>query len=72
MEKDWSLVQKINHHEVMLQCAKFSRFIIIICGTIMQGDCLLYNLGQSMRTATIIGNEIFTTRSLTCPIYSKI
>ncbi|XP_018311170.1 odorant receptor 22c-like [Mycetomoellerius zeteki] len=73
MEKDWSLVQKINDHKVMLQHAKFGRFVTIICGIMMQGGCLLFSLLQSMKTVTmIIGNETFTTHPLTCPIYSKI
>ena len=73
METDWNLVQRIGERKVMLQHAKFGRFITIICGIMMQGSCLLLGLGQSMRTATItIGNETFTTRSMTCPIYSKI
>ncbi|XP_018311180.1 odorant receptor 22c-like [Mycetomoellerius zeteki] len=73
MEKDWSLVQRIDEREVMLQHAKFGRFVTIICGIMMQGGCLLFGLGQSMRTATItIGNETFTTHLTTCPIYSKI
>ncbi|XP_012063230.1 PREDICTED: uncharacterized protein LOC105626542 [Atta cephalotes] len=73
METDWNLVQRIGERKVMLQHAKFGRFVTIICGIMMQGSCLLFGLGQSMRTATItIGNETFTTRSMTCPIYSKI
>ncbi|XP_018344069.1 PREDICTED: odorant receptor 22c-like [Trachymyrmex septentrionalis] len=73
MEIDWNLVQKIGEREVMLQHAKFGRFVTIICGIMMQGSCLLFGLGQSMRTATItIGNETFTTHPTTCPIYSKI
>jgi len=73
METDWNLVQRIGERKVMLQHAKFGRFVTIICGIMMQGSCLLFGLGQSMRTATItIGNDTFTTRSMTCPIYSKI
>ncbi|XP_018364255.1 PREDICTED: odorant receptor 4-like [Trachymyrmex cornetzi] len=73
MEKDWSLVQKTDDREVMLQHAKFGRFVTIICGIMMQGACLLYGLLQSIKTVTIvIGNETFTTHPLTCPIYSKI
>ena len=73
METDWNLVQRIGEREVMLQHAKFGRCVTIICGIMMQGGCLLFGLGQSMRTATItIGNETFTTHPTTCPIYSKI
>ncbi|XP_018046436.1 PREDICTED: odorant receptor 82a-like [Atta colombica] len=73
MEIDWNLVQRIDEHEVMLQYAKFGRFITIICGIMLQGGCLLFALRQSMKTATItIGNETFITHLTTCPIYSKI
>jgi len=73
MEIDWNLVQRIDEREVMLQYAKFGRFITIICGIMLQGGCLLFALRQSMKTATItIGNETFITHLTTCPIYSKI
>ncbi|KAG5319437.1 OR13A protein, partial [Pseudoatta argentina] len=73
MEVDWNLVQRIDEREVMLQHAKFGRFITIICGIMLQGGCLLFALRQSMKTATsIIGNETFITHLTTCPIYSKI
>ncbi|XP_018364257.1 PREDICTED: odorant receptor 82a-like [Trachymyrmex cornetzi] len=73
MEIDWNLVQRIDEREVMLQHAKFGRFITIICGIMLQGGCLLFALRQSMKTATItIGNETFITHLTTCPIYSKI
>ncbi|XP_018406396.1 PREDICTED: odorant receptor 4-like [Cyphomyrmex costatus] len=73
MEVDWNLVQKIDEREVMLQYAKFSRFVTIICGIMMQSGCLFVSFGQSMKTTTIIiGNETFTTHPMTCPFYSKI
>jgi len=73
METDWNLVQRISEREVMLQHAKFGRFVTIICGIMMQGSSLLFGLGQSMRTATIIiGNETLITHPTTCPIYSKL
>ncbi|XP_011058419.1 PREDICTED: uncharacterized protein LOC105148410 [Acromyrmex echinatior] len=73
METDWNLMQSVGEREVMLQHAKFGRFVTIICGIMMQGSSLLFGLGQSMRTTTIIiGNETFTTHATTCPIYSKI
>ncbi|XP_011058416.1 PREDICTED: odorant receptor 82a-like [Acromyrmex echinatior] len=73
MEIDWNLVQRIDEREVMLQHAKFGRFITIICGIMLQGGCLLFALRQSMKTAIItIGNETFITHLTTCPIYSKI
>ncbi|XP_018364329.1 PREDICTED: odorant receptor 22c-like [Trachymyrmex cornetzi] len=73
MEIDWSLMQRIDEQEMMLQHAKFGRFITIICGIMMQSGCLFFGFGQSLKTATItIGNETFTTHRMTCPIYNKI
>ncbi|XP_018364321.1 PREDICTED: odorant receptor 22c-like [Trachymyrmex cornetzi] len=73
METDWSLMQKIDERKVMLQHAKYGRFITIICGIMLQGGCLLFSFVQSIRTVTItIGNETFTTHTISCPIYSKI
>ncbi|XP_018046463.1 PREDICTED: uncharacterized protein LOC108685956 [Atta colombica] len=73
METDWNLMQRIDEREVMLQHAKFGRFITIICGIMMQSGCLFVGFGQSMKTATIIiGNETFTTHLMTCPIYNKV
>ncbi|KYN06880.1 Putative odorant receptor 13a [Cyphomyrmex costatus] len=73
METDWNLIQRIDEREVMLQHAKFGRFITIICGIMLQGGCLLFSFVQSIRTVTItIGNETVTTHTISCPIYSKI
>ena len=73
METDWHLMQRIDEREVMLQHAKFGRFITIICGIMMQSGCLFVGFGQSIKTATIIiGNETFTTHLMTCPIYNKV
>ncbi|EGI63176.1 hypothetical protein G5I_08484 [Acromyrmex echinatior] len=73
METDWNLMQRIDEREVMLQHAKYGRFITIICGIMLQGGCLLFSFVQSIRTVTItIGNETFTTHTISCPIYSKI
>jgi len=73
METDWCLMQRIDEREVMLQHAKYGRFITIICGIMLQGGCLLFSFVQSIRTVIIIiGNETFTTHTISCPIYSKI
>ncbi|XP_012062990.1 PREDICTED: odorant receptor 4-like [Atta cephalotes] len=74
METDWCLVQRFDR-EIMLQQAKFGRFVTIICGIMMQGGCLLFGIGHLMKTATIsIGNETFTKHVFpkTCPVYNKI
>ncbi|XP_025075346.1 uncharacterized protein LOC105432038 [Pogonomyrmex barbatus] len=73
MEADWRNIQKIDDREVMLNYAKFGRFITVICGVIMQGGTFLFSLARAMKTATIIvNNQTFTTHPMTCPIYSKI
>ncbi|XP_018406398.1 PREDICTED: odorant receptor 22c-like [Cyphomyrmex costatus] len=73
IEEDWCLIQELNDRKIMLQHAKFGRFVAIICGIMMQSGCILYSLGQLMQTITItIGNETFTSRPTACPTYSKI
>lgn len=73
MEADWSLIQKTDNCEVMLQHAKLGRFITIICGVIMQGGVFLFSLARAMKTVPItVDNQTFMTHPMTCPIYSKI
>ncbi|XP_011058414.1 PREDICTED: uncharacterized protein LOC105148406 [Acromyrmex echinatior] len=73
METDWRLIQRLDNREVMLQQAKFGRFVAIICGIIMYGGTILFSIAKAMKTITInVGNETFTTHPMTCPIYSKI
>ncbi|XP_011684721.1 PREDICTED: uncharacterized protein LOC105448055 [Wasmannia auropunctata] len=73
MEVDWNRIQKIDNRKVMLQYAKFGRFITMICGMIMQGGTFIFSLTKALKTTTIvIGNETYTTYPMTCPIYSKI
>lgn len=73
MEADWSHVQRIDDREIMLQHAKFGRFVAMICGVIMQGSTFMFSLARAMKTTTIIvDNGTFTTHPMTCPIYSKI
>ncbi|XP_018046458.1 PREDICTED: odorant receptor 22c-like [Atta colombica] len=73
METDWCLIQKFDDREIMLQQAKFGRFIAIICGIIMHGGTILFSLARAMKTVTIVvDNETFTTHPMTCPIYNKI
>ncbi|KAL6426546.1 hypothetical protein ACFW04_009160 [Cataglyphis niger] len=73
METDWKLIQRIEDRDVMLQHAKFGRFIAGICGVIMQGGTFLFSIAKAMKTTTIVvDNETFTMHPMTCPIYSKI
>ncbi|KYQ48172.1 Odorant receptor Or2 [Trachymyrmex zeteki] len=73
METDWCLIQRLDNRELMLQQAKFGRFVAIICGIIMYGGTILFSIAKAMKTITIdVGNETFTTHPMTCPVYSKI
>lgn len=73
METDWNLIQRLDDREVMLQHAKYGRFIAMICGVIMQGGTFFFSLEKAMKTVTIIvDNQTFTMHPMTCPIYSKI
>ncbi|XP_014487622.1 PREDICTED: odorant receptor 4-like [Dinoponera quadriceps] len=73
MSADWGMMQKADDREVMMQHAKFGRFIAVICGVIMQGGSFLYGVAKAMKTVTIvIGNETVTMHPMTCPAYSKI
>ncbi|RLU15793.1 ObirOr5-L25 [Ooceraea biroi] len=73
METDWKTMRKTEDREVMLQYAKFGRFLAIVCGLIMHGGTLLFSIVKSIKTITVtIGNETFLTHPMTCPSYSKI
>ncbi|XP_018343950.1 PREDICTED: odorant receptor 22c-like [Trachymyrmex septentrionalis] len=73
METDWRLIQRLDNRKVMLQQAKFGRFVAIICGIIMYGGTILFSIAKAMKTITInVGNKTFTTHPMTCPTYSKI
>ncbi|XP_018311168.1 uncharacterized protein [Mycetomoellerius zeteki] len=71
MKTDWSLMQRIDERDVILQHVKYGRYITIICKIMLQSDCVLFIFVQSIRTVTItIGNE--TTYTISYPIYNKI
>ncbi|XP_029660097.1 odorant receptor 4-like isoform X2 [Formica exsecta] len=73
METDWKLIRRIEDRDMMLQHAKFGRFIAGICGVIMQGGTFLFSIAKAIKTTTItVNNETFTMHPMTCPIYSKI
>ncbi|XP_071641284.1 uncharacterized protein [Temnothorax longispinosus] len=73
MEEDWKIINKFEEREIMLQYAKFGRFVAGICGVIMHGGIWLFSLARVMKTVPVtVGNETFRTHPLTCPVYSKI
>ncbi|KAL0117019.1 hypothetical protein PUN28_010113 [Cardiocondyla obscurior] len=73
METDWSLIEKPDDREIMLQHAKFGRSVTMICGLIMQVGTILFSIARAMKTATIVvGNETYTTHPMTCPMYNKL
>ncbi|XP_071558277.1 odorant receptor 4-like [Temnothorax nylanderi] len=73
MEEDWKIINKFEEREIMLQYAKFGRFVAGICGVIMHGGTLLFSIARVMKTVPVtVGNETFRTHPMTCPVYSKI
>jgi len=73
METDWRIVHKIEDREVMLQYAKFGRFVAGICGVIMHGGAFLFSIARAIKyVVVIVGNDTIRMHPMTCPIYSKI
>jgi len=73
METDWKIIHRVEDREVMLQYAKFGRFVAGICGVIMHGGTFLFSIARAIKTVPIIvGNDTFRMHPMTCPIYSKI
>lgn len=73
MEMDWKLVRRAEDHEVMLQYAKFGRFIAAISAIVMHGGQFLFSVARAIRTVEIIvDNQTFTTYPMTCPAYGRI
>ncbi|XP_071641278.1 odorant receptor 82a-like [Temnothorax longispinosus] len=73
MEEDWEIINRIEDRKVMLQYAKFGRFVAGICGVIMHGSTILFSIYRVMKTVPVtVGNETFRTHPMTCPVYSKI
>ncbi|KAF3054506.1 Odorant receptor 258 [Nylanderia fulva] len=72
MEMDWRLIQKFEDRQVMLQQAKFGRFVAGICAIFMQSGVFLFFISKSLTTTiVIIGNETMSMHLLAWPIYSK-
>ncbi|XP_011880172.1 PREDICTED: uncharacterized protein LOC105568812 isoform X2 [Vollenhovia emeryi] len=73
METDWKIINRIEDREVMLQYAKFGRFVAGICGVIMHGGAFLFSIARAIKTISFtVGNETFRMHPMTCPIYSNI
>lgn len=72
MEMDWRLIKKFEDRQVMLQQAKFGRFVAGICAIFMQSGVFLFFITKSLTTTIIIiGNETISMHLLAWPIYSK-
>ncbi|XP_020295549.1 uncharacterized protein LOC109860688 [Pseudomyrmex gracilis] len=72
MEADWKTVRRAKDRDIMMQHAKFGRFIASICAVIMQGGACFFNIAQAVKTTTFIfDNETYTMHPMTCPVYSK-
>ncbi|XP_014487621.1 PREDICTED: uncharacterized protein LOC106751273 [Dinoponera quadriceps] len=73
MEEDWRVVQKIEDYEVMMKHAKMGRYMTGVCATFMQGSAFLFNLAATMKTVTLVINNVSTTiHPLSCPAYRKL
>ncbi|XP_071641285.1 odorant receptor 10-like isoform X1 [Temnothorax longispinosus] len=73
MEADWEIINRIEDRKVMIQYAKFGRFVVGICGMFMHGSAFLFSVAKVMKTVPItVGNETIRIHPMTCPIYSKI
>ncbi|XP_071641249.1 odorant receptor 10-like isoform X2 [Temnothorax longispinosus] len=73
MEEDWEIINRVEDRKVMIQYAKFGRFVAGICGVIMHGGAFLFSIARAMKTVPFtVGNETFRMHPMTCPVYSKI
>jgi len=70
---DWRYVGTRRDREVMLQNAKFGRFVSAFCAVFMQGGVCSYSIITTLTSANIqIGNVTITTHQLPCPFYTEL
>lgn len=73
MRADWRYVGRTGDREVMLQNAKFGRFVSVFCAVFMQGGVCSYSIITTLTPAIIqIGNITITTHQLPCPFYTEL
>lgn len=70
---DWRHVERTRDREVMLQNAKFGRFVSAFCAVFMQGGVCSYSIITILTSTTIrIGNATIITHQLPCPFYTEL
>ncbi|XP_011684711.1 PREDICTED: uncharacterized protein LOC105448046 [Wasmannia auropunctata] len=73
MRADWRYVGTTRDREVMLQNAKFGRFVSAFCAVFMQGGVCSYSIITTLTPATVrVGNATLTTHQLPCPFYTEL
>ncbi|XP_020295543.1 odorant receptor 83a-like [Pseudomyrmex gracilis] len=73
MEMDWKRVQRFDDREVMLQHARFGRFIAGMCAIFLYTSSVFFTVIKLLRTVSFtVGNGTFKMYPMTCPMYSKI
>ena len=73
MRADWQYVGTVRDREVMLQNAKFGRFVSAFCAVFMQGGVCSYSIITTLTPANIrIGNVTITMHQLPCPFYTEL
>ncbi|CAL7936655.1 unnamed protein product [Xylocopa violacea] len=73
IESDWQTVAQEKHQEVMLQNAKFGRYVATLCAAFMQGGVMSFCFVQALSTEEIlVGNETKTVHALPCTVYKGL
>ncbi|XP_025075319.1 uncharacterized protein LOC105432494 [Pogonomyrmex barbatus] len=73
MRADWRYVGNTHDREVMLQNAKFGRFVCTFCAVFMQGGVCSYSIITTLTSSIVrIGNVTITTHQLPCPFYTGL
>ncbi|XP_053973307.1 odorant receptor 82a-like [Hylaeus volcanicus] len=73
MENDWKVARQPEHREMMLENAKFGRFIACIAALCMNlGVCSYTIITGFRKTVFHVGNETLSMFQLPCPFYTKL
>ncbi|XP_076176246.1 odorant receptor 82a-like [Ptiloglossa arizonensis] len=73
IEMDWRIVTRMKDHRIMLQNAKFGRYVAGFCAAFMQLGVLSYCTVTALTTQVIVlDNVTKTVRMLPCPVYKKL
>ncbi|CAL7936654.1 unnamed protein product [Xylocopa violacea] len=73
IEADWQTVATEKHQGVMLQNAKFGRYVATICAAFMQGGVMGFCLITMLNTEVVqVGNETKIVHVLPCAVYKEL